>query len=146
MAYTAITVEGGLFPFDLLDRIASGDADGQRPEDFGLGSGRLSEEMQAAFSDARAYWDTFLRRLAVSRESTTTLTREAWVRPLLERLGFSELQFQRALEAGGESYAISHRAGQEPDAPPVHIVAIEQSLDKRAEGTGTARTRWCRNI
>ncbi len=70
----------------------------------------------------------------MSRESTTTLTREVWVRPLLERLGFSDLPFQRGLEAGGETYTISHRAGQEPDAPPVHIVAIEQSLDKRPEG------------
>jgi hypothetical protein len=69
MPHTAVVVEGGLVPFDLLDRIASGDAPGQRGEDFGLTTGRLSEEVQAAFSDVRAYWDTFTRRLQHSRES-----------------------------------------------------------------------------
>jgi hypothetical protein len=54
MAYTSITVEGGLFPADLLDRIATGDAGGQREQDFGLSSGqRLSTEIQSAFSDVR---------------------------------------------------------------------------------------------
>ena len=36
MAYTTVTVEGGLFPSDLLDRIASGDVEGQGAPDFAL--------------------------------------------------------------------------------------------------------------
>jgi hypothetical protein len=134
MAYTAVTVEGGIFPADALDRLASGEGDGQRAQDFGLDGGRLSDEIQSAFSDARSFWDFFVRRRAHSRESATTLTREAWVIPLLERLGY-DLAFQRAgAQAGGEIYPISHRAGQDPDAPPVHIVAIDQPLDRRGDG------------
>ncbi|TET98583.1 MAG: hypothetical protein E3J29_03510, partial [Dehalococcoidia bacterium] len=74
MAYVAVAVEGGLFPSDLLDRIATGQADGRRPQDFGLSpSRRLSDEIQGTFSDARSFWDAFQRRLAHSRERSTTL-------------------------------------------------------------------------
>ncbi len=135
MAYVTLTVEGGLFPTDLLERIALGQVAGQHVADFGPDvSGRLSDEIQAAFSDASAYWDAFRRRRAHSHESATTLTRESWVIPLLERLGFS-LTFQRAAaQVGDETYFISHRAGDGPDAPPVHVVAVDQPLDRRAEG------------
>jgi len=133
MAYASVAVEGGLFPSDLLDRIATGDAEGQRPADFGLdGARRLVDEIQSAFSDARSFWDAFQRRLERSRESKTTITREDWVVPFLELLGFYQIQVQRAsAEAGGEKYPISHRTGEDPTAPPVHIVALEQELDRR---------------
>lgn len=135
MAYTAIAVEGGMFPQDLLDRMAGGgdNVEGQRPPDFGLtGSVRLTEEMQATFADLRTFREAFLRRKDRARESMTTLTREFYVIPLLEALGFGQLEYQRAaLEAGGERYAISHRAGSDEAAPPVHIVAYGQELDRR---------------
>lgn len=132
MAYAAVTVEGGFFPGELLDRIATGQVVGQRPEDFGLARGsRLSDELQTAFSDMRSLWDAFQRRLGYSRESPTTLTREAWMGPLLERLGYG-LSYQRgATQVATESYNISHRAGDDPSAPPVHIVGIDQSVDRR---------------
>lgn len=134
MAYVAVDVQGGVFPPDLLDRIAAGTAPRQAPADFGLGGARLSDEIQGAFSDARSFWDAFNRRRLHSRESVTTLTREAFVIPFLERLGF-DLRYQRgAAQAGGEGYAISHRAGDETDAPPVHIVTVGQPLDRRSDG------------
>ena len=136
MAWATITIEGGLFPPELLESIATGAADGQSPRDFGLPKGRrLSDEIQAAFSDVRARWGPFQRRLRRSRESTTTLTRSDWAIPLFEVLGFTELQFQRAaIDAGGESFAISHLANPNSDAPPIHIAAIGQDLGRRAPG------------
>src|SRR3989337_2680113 len=133
MAYASVAVEGGLFPADLLDRIPTGDAEGQTPGDFGLdGSRRLVDEIQSAFSDARSFWDAFQRRFERSRESKTTITREDWVVPFLELLGFYQIQVQRAsVEAGGDKYPISHRAGEDPNAPPVHVVALNQELDRR---------------
>lgn len=119
-------------PADLLERLAEGTGERQRPEDFGLGGGqRLSDAIQAAFSDMRAFWDTFQRRLVHRRESEVTLTREAWMIPLLEALGFT-LTFQRAAAVvGGDSYAISHRAGDDADSPPVQIEALGRPLDRR---------------
>ena len=134
MAWTTISVEGGLFPPDLLSRIAEGKEKGQTAADFGLSNGRrLSDEVQSAFSDARARWDAFQRRLDRSNESRTTLTRQDMVVPLLELLGFQGLEFQRsAVTADGESFAISHRAGSDDHAPPVHIASIDDELGRRS--------------
>jgi hypothetical protein len=133
VAYACITIEGGLFPSDLLDRLATGDIEGQKATDFGIdGARRLADEIQAAFSDARVRWESFERRLERSKESPTTITREDWMIPFLELLGFYDIQVQRSsAEAGGEAYFISHRWGDDPDAPPVHIVSLDQELDLR---------------
>ena len=70
---------------------------GQATGDFGLPpSRRLLDEMQRSFSDAPKYWDAFSRRLERSRESRTTLTREAWMAGLFELVGFLPLEYQRA--------------------------------------------------
>ena len=134
MAGTLVAVEGGLMPPDLLDRIVAGDAEGQDAPAFGLGGNRrLIDEVQRAFSDARAEWNAFQVRLGRSSESVTTLTRQYWAAPLLEILGFQSLRTQRGhVEAGGQRYDISHIAGEADDAPPVHIVASGLPLDARA--------------
>jgi Eco57I restriction-modification methylase len=134
MARVAITVEGGLIGSDLIEQIAATPqhVPGQRPTDFGLDS-RLSEEIQKAFSDASIHWNAFNARLARGKESATTITRETWVLPLLEELGFT-LAFQRAAAAaGGGTFMLSHRLGTDPAAPPVHIVSNEQELDRRGD-------------
>ena len=135
MSRVGITVEGGLFAADLVERIALGDetVTGQKPTDFGLEAGRLSAEIQAAFSDLRPSWDGFKRRREFSQASPVTVTREAWIYPLFERLGY-RLHFQRAaIQAGGQSFPISHRIGEADNATPVHAVAFGQKLDERGE-------------
>ena len=135
MSYTTINIEGGLFSPDLLDRIAVGDEDitGQTAKDFRLSSKRhLLDEIQRSFSDARAYWNVFNRRLERSKESSTTLTRRYWMADLVELLGFTPLEYQRAaVDAGGTSFPISHRTHNAENATPVHIVSVNQHLDKR---------------
>ena len=68
MAYTAINIEGGMFPPDLLDEIGAGQVtNGQKPSDFGIGGNRLiTDEIQSAFSDSRVFWDAFQRRMTRS--------------------------------------------------------------------------------
>lgn len=134
MGYVAIVSEGGLFPSDLLDRIASGQAEGQRPEQFGLKGTRLTDEIQGAFSDARSFWDAFQRRIVHSRESSTTLTRKGWIEPLLERLGF-DLVTQRTIQVGNDSYPIAYQVGEAEAAPPVHVVALDQPIGRRSNGS-----------
>ena len=135
MSYVTITVEGGLFPPDLLDRIATDDSSisGQKPADFGLSAGRrVPDEIQRTFSDARVHWDSFTRRLEHSRESRTTLTRQDWGAKFFELLSFPSLEYQRtAIEAAGTSFPISYLAGGPDISTPVHIVAVDQGLDER---------------
>src|SRR5207245_2651978 len=60
--------------------------------------------------------------------------REAWITPFLERLGYV-LAFQRSASVGGESFVISHRAGEAADAPPVNVVGFDQDIDDRLDGS-----------
>lgn len=134
MAHLAITIEGGLVSGDLVEQIAATpqEVTGQLPRDFRL-EGRLSDEIQKAFSDGLIHWNAFNARIARGKESATTITRETWVLPLLEELGFT-LAFQRAAAAaGGGTFMLSHRLGTDPAAPPVHIVSCEQELDRKGD-------------
>jgi hypothetical protein len=136
MAFVAITVEGGLFPSDLLDKLATTpeEVPGQKPSDFGLNGGRVSEETQSGYSAACAYWKALQQRLGPGKGSTTSITRNAFVIPLLSGLGYEPEYQPAAVQVGGASFAISHRAGTEDDALPVHIVAADQPLDERGAG------------
>ena len=142
MAWTTIAVEGGLFPPDLLDQISDGQGQGQRPEDFGLEGGRLSDEIQSAFSDAQSYWDSYRRRLDRSAEDQhTTLTRNAWMIPFFGLLGYREgdLIFRRgSTTVAGVDYNVSHFAGSREHAPPLHIVGSQYRLDRRPPQGGRA--------
>jgi hypothetical protein len=78
MAHVAIVIEGGLFSADLLERLGSrpDEVPGQRPADFALDGGRLSEEIQATFSDVQRQWQNLEGRRARHQGSATTLTRD----------------------------------------------------------------------
>ena len=87
MSYSTISLEGGLFTPDLLERISQADSNipGQNPSDFGLRPNRsLLDEIQSSFSDASLRWDAFNRRRERSRQNLTTLTRQDWAIPLFE--------------------------------------------------------------
>ena len=134
MAYTTIITEGGLLPADILEAIATEDLSGQRPEDFGLERGRnLSDRIAAAWQAARGHWMLFKTYVDDLRESDpgTTVTRQRWVLPLLDVLGYQLAFNASAYTLEGRTYAISHRAGTHDDAPPVHIEGIRTSLDAR---------------
>jgi hypothetical protein len=133
MSFTTIVSEGNLIPADLLAQIATGEAVGQQPADFGFErSRRLTDEIAAAWADARAFWEAFQRSLRRLRDDdpATTLTRERWIIPLLETLGYQVSYQAAAAVVGNRTYAISHRAG-ESAAPPIHIEGIRRSLDQR---------------
>lgn len=147
MNLISIHIAGGLVSPDFLETIH--DATGQKPTDFGLERrASLVDEVSAIWGDARAYHEAFQRRVARveqgrSGESLTTMTREQWIIPLLEALGYTLTYQRRASEVDGRSYAISHRAVQGDDDEieiysPVHIMPIDQKLgDRPPTGRGT---------
>lgn len=134
--YPSIRLEGGLFGPDMLDAVVAGALPGQKPADFGLEPRRnMTEEISAVFRDARAVWGVFQNRLArlpVSGDPATSVTRDAWAVPFLGLLGFELRYNPRAYDVGGLSFAVSHRAGEAEDAPPVHIVGAGQDLGRLA--------------
>ena len=142
MNFTCIKTEGGLLPVDLLESIAVGEAEAQRPQDFALPkTRRMADEIAAAWSDARAYWDALKHAQGRLKETDTGTSerREQWVVPLLKSLGYHDLLgMRRASEVGGRTYFISHRAGQDEEGPPVHIEGFNINLDHRSP-TGRPR-------
>ncbi len=140
MKYTAIRSEGGLLPYDLLDEILAETAPGQKAPDFGLPKGRrVSDEIQRVWLDAQELWSRFKvgrEKLTDKDPHGTTLTRDRWIGPMLTdpvRLSY-DLHFQpSALVLDGLTFAISHRAGEPNDSPPVHIEGCGIELDKRPQ-------------
>lgn len=136
--YVGIRSEGGLIPYDILDKIAKEESGfGQQPKDFGLPAGRrVTDEIARAWSDAQDYWHIFQRRTASLPESETgtTITRK-WVADLLnELLGYEPTYQPSGAVIGGKNYPISHRAGSGEESPPVQIEGFRIDLDRRPEG------------
>jgi hypothetical protein len=139
--FPSIRIEGGLLGPDVLDQLIAGELPGQHPTDFGLdGRRNLTDEIASAFADARTLWSVFRHRLERLPESDpgTSLTRDGWVIPFLTLLGYELRYNPKAYEVDGLTFAISHRAGEDEDAPPVHIVSARQDLGRLAP-TGRPR-------
>jgi hypothetical protein len=134
-AFPSIRIEGGLLGPDVLDQLIAAELPGQKAGDFGLEAKRnLNDEIAAVFADARALWGVFQNRLARLPETdyATSLTREMWMLPFLNLLGYAPRFNQRAFDVDGLSFAISHRADDTEDAPPLHIVGARQELGRIA--------------
>jgi hypothetical protein len=133
--FTTIRTEGGLLPADLLARVASQDREvpGVRPADFHLVQGELlGERITRSWNRLTGAWKNFSTALAVlpHDDAGTTLTRERWLLPLFEELGYGRLQTSRAEEVDGRSYPISHAWGH----APIHLVSARIPLDRRTAG------------
>ena len=134
--YPSLRVEGGFLAAEIVDDIAEGKATGQKPRDFGFtDQTHLIDQISAAWSDARGFWQSFWRRAEAPQEGETgvSFTRAQWAIPLFNVLGYDLALQDRAAEVDGLTFAISHRADAAAGSPPVHVVGAWQSLDRRAE-------------
>lgn len=134
---SVVTLEGNLLSADVLERLP--ELPGQKPADFGLSGRSLVDEVSGQWQAARAYWAAFqARRERSAGESLTTVTRDYWMTPLLELLGFSLQRITPSPVVEGRTYAISHWAGDSQEAPPVHIAGADLPLGNRPpSGRGT---------
>jgi len=99
--FTTIRTEGGLLPADLLERLAAQDGGipGTRPADFHLVQGELiGERITRSWNRLNVAWRTFTAAIdsLPADETATTLTRERWLLPLFEELGYGRLQIASA--------------------------------------------------
>jgi hypothetical protein len=138
MNYSAINIQGNIFSSEVLEKIRTEDIRFQKAIDFGLPpSATIREEINLAWSLSVTHWASFkTKREALSEADTgTSETRRYWLLPLLQSLGF-EVNTSNAEIINNKSYAISHRANNK-DGFPIHLVGVNQSLDKRADIGGT---------
>ncbi len=114
---------------------------GMTPADYHVaGSIRLNEAATAAYSRALAYWKSFRKKFDAlpASDTGTTLTRDEWLLPLFDCLGYGRLQTKRAISIDSKDYPISH--GWE-DHVPIHLLSARLPLDKRTQNVSGAATR-----
>ncbi|MDD3194598.1 MAG: restriction endonuclease [Paludibacter sp.] len=139
MNYTAIHIQGNILSSEILEKIRTEDIRYQKATDFGLHpNAPVRDEINLAWSIAVTSWNAFgMKREQLSdTDSGTSETRRYWMLPLLQQILGYEIAISTAEIINGKSYAISHRASNR-DGFPVHIVGVNQSLDKRPETGGT---------
>lgn len=125
---------GGLLPSEFLIRLRDpkGRVPGLRESDYHLASNeRLGEIITRSWSRLVGAWSGFSRTLVALEGSTDTagsLTREKWLAPLFNELGFGRLPSAKGIEITGQSYPISNEWQQ----TPIHLVGAKVPLDRRS--------------
>lgn len=141
--FIAVTTEGGLLPTQLLHRIAQPDARtplaGRDPAAYHLHGMRLEDEINQAWARLKTTWHTFRAALAKAPPDAahTGLTRDRWLMPLLQTLGYGRLPTAPTETIDDRPWPISHRY----DHSPIHLLGFNVPIDTRTKGTpGAART------
>lgn len=140
--FTTVRTEGAILPADLLQRIVDGDKelDGLSPASYHLLEGeKLNEAINRSWTRLRGAWVSF--KAALGRLPTndlgTSVTRDRFLLPLFQELGYGRLALTRAIATEGKNYPISHSYQN----TPIHLVGWQIDLDKRTAGAaGAARS------
>src|SRR4051794_25571572 len=135
-----VRTEGGLVPADLLERVRSLDRklSGLDEPSYGLAKGeRFGEATTRSWLRLQGAWATFTDELpnVPGSDPATTTTRERFVLPLMEELGYGRLTPVRSIELDGKAYPVSHAYA---DVVSLHLVGANVPLDRRSKGIAGA--------
>ena len=134
-----VRTEGGLLPPDLLERVRALDRKlpGLDEAAYGLAKGeRFGEAITRSWNELVGQWGRLQEDLAKVPPSDpgTTTTRERFLLPLMEALGYGRLTPVKAIELEGKAYPVSHTFGD----VPLHLVGAHITLDARTRGVAGA--------
>jgi len=140
MDFTSINIQGNIISSEVIGKIRNEESGYfQNPADFGYDRKTLvRDEIGNAWAVARSLYAAFQMRLERLKENDngTTETRNLWVLPLLNVLGYEVERATTYIHPDTQkTYAISHK-DDKLGGLPIHIVSILDNLDKRKE-TGT---------
>lgn len=142
----AVVSRGGLLPREILDRLNARDSDlpGTAPTDYGLvASERIADAVNRSWNRLVPLWAELARSLQAplpaNDRHATTLTRNRWLRPLLEELGFARSELiSGEITVDDRSYPVSHCWS---GSVPVHQLGAEVPLDRRTPGVRGAAAK-----
>lgn len=135
-----LTLEGGLFLPDQLEKAALGSAQWQTEADYGTPKGlKLKDEYSRAFQIACAQWKHFAAQLERTDVDAAALT-QTFVQELL-RDGFGyPIQSCPGITLGERHYPVSLMAGSVPVVVAPHTLALHDSDTHFAiEGSGARK-------
>ena len=138
--FTTVRTEGGLLPAEFLLRVSEGDSSvpGLKPADYHLlQNEKLSEAINRSWNRLSAAWQAFKKQIAEPGVAAGhAVTRERWLLPLFQELGYGRLTPARSAEIDAKPYPISHFWNH----VPVHLVGAGIEIDRRTPGVaGAAR-------
>jgi N-6 DNA Methylase len=141
--FTTVRVEGAILPAGVLKRIADGDValGGLDENAYHLTSGeKANEAVSASWNRLLGSWANYKGAVAKlpANSTATTETRDRWLLPLFQELGYGRLiAARKSVEVHGKTYPVSHFWNN----VPIHLVGSGVSLDKaQARVPGAART------
>ena len=130
-AFTALRVEGGLFPAEFLQRIAAEKAPGQSAADYGVPPGRtLRDEIGRYWTIAEALWREFRRDLPRADLDARRVGVERWLARLLRDVfGHADLSPARgATYVGERGFPVTHRSHE--GKVPLLLTVAARDLDR----------------
>jgi hypothetical protein len=138
--FQTIHTEGAILPPDVLQRIAAGELEGLDPATYHLSTGtKTKEAISQSWTQLLRYWKDFqaARKLILPSDETGALaTREKWLLPLFQELGYGRLTTSKAPEIDGKLFPIE-RFWQHI---PIHLIGCKLDLDHRTKGARGAAT------
>lgn len=136
-----LTLEGGLFLPDQLEKAALGSAQWQSEADYGTPKGlKLKDDYSRAFQIACAQWKHFAAQIERADVDTVELTR-TFVHDLLrDAFGYASVQPCTGITLGERHYPVSLLAGSVPVVIAPHTLALTEPDPRFAiAGAGTRK-------
>ena len=129
MKYTTINIQGNLISEEILQKVESGETQGQKATDFGFEPGsNIRSEIEYAWSRIKLDWKNFSdksQNLPASDPYGTTLSRK-WMEQFLSSIGFDLSKARGGLQGdNNQSYDISH-VSDNLSLLPVHFVGFTE--------------------
>ena len=122
-----LTLEGGLFLPDQLEKAALGSAQWQTEADYGTPKGlKLKDDYSRAFQIACAQWKHFAAQLERTDVDATALTHTFVQELLRDVFGYTNLQTCPGITLGERHYPISLLAGSVPVVAAPHTLALHE--------------------
>jgi hypothetical protein len=133
--FESVLVEGAVLPADMVRQIAGGNKaiEGLKPGDYHLGSGeRINEAASRSWNRLVGLWQAFKdkRNELAPDDSGRGMTREQWLLPLFQELGYGRLQRAETFVIEEKEYPISHMWLNSP----IHLMGCGVDPDRRKKG------------
>lgn len=137
----SLTLEGGLFLPDQLEKAALGQASQQKDADYHVPTGlKLKDEYSRAFQIASAQWKQFSQHFERGDVDALALT-QGFVKDLLQHaFAYHSIQTSAPILANERAYPVSFIAEQLPIVVAPFNVGLDESLELFAvEGSGSRK-------
>ncbi len=122
-----LTLEGGLFLPDQLEKAALGSAQWQAEADYGTPKGlKLKDDYSRAFQIACAQWKQFAAQLERTDVDATALTHTFVQELLRDVFGYTNLQTCPGIQLGERRYPVNLLAGNVPVVVAPHTLALHE--------------------